>query len=129
MTSRDNTDNNDNQSDPNTNNDSQPFACRDEQGFTNSSSIKDTEPVINPNLHTPLQSNKKHQIQHEQQQIINRLKVQMSAMISIIKSLSGVMEVIVNDLSDQYRNFELLNDNIKFLQIGFKTKSEISNKL
>ena len=53
----------------------------------------------------------------------------MSAMISIIKSLSGVMEVIVNDLSDQYRNFELLKDNIKFLQIGFKTKSEISNKL
>ena len=30
MTSRDNTDNNDNQSDPNTHIDSQPFACRDE---------------------------------------------------------------------------------------------------
>ena len=110
--------------------DYQPFACTDEWDVIKESSpIKEPEPVINPNLHTPLPSNKKYHIQHEKQQIINRLGAQMSAMNSRIDSLSEVMEDIVSDLSGQYKVFELLKDNIKFLKIGFKANGEMNNHL
>ena len=46
-TSRDNIENNDNQSDPSTNIDSKSFACRDEEDVTEESSpIREPEPVI-----------------------------------------------------------------------------------
>ena len=47
-------------------------------------------------------------------------------MYSRINLLSEVIENKVV-LSDQYKNFEVLQDNIKFLQIKLKTKNEIIN--
>ena len=77
------------------------------------------EPVTNPDLHTPLQSNKKDHFQHDQQQIINRLEAQISALKSHLKCevstmnsridlLSEVIENKVNVLSDQCKNIEVL---------------------
>ena len=50
-------------------------------------------------------------------------------MNSRIDLLSEVIENKVNVLSDQCKNFEVLQDNIKFLQMGLKTKNEIINNL
>ena len=102
--------------------------------------IRETELVTNPDVHTPLPSNKKDHFQHDQQQIINRLEAQISALnchlkceVSTINSrldlLSEVMENKINVLSDQCKNIEMLQDNIKFLQIELKTKNEIINNL
>ena len=49
-------------------------------------------------------------------------------MCSRINLLSEVIENKVV-LNDQYKNFEVLQDNIKFLQIKLKTKDEIINNL
>ena len=43
--------------------------------------------------------------------------------------LSEVIENKVNVLSDQCKNIEVLQDNIKFLQMELKTKNEIINNL
>ena len=98
------------------------------------------EPVTNPDLHTPLQSNKKDHFQHDQQQIINRLEEQISALKSHLKCevstmnsridlLSEVIENKINVLSDQCKNIEVVQDNIKFLQVELKTKNEIIKNL
>ena len=50
-------------------------------------------------------------------------------MNSKIDSLLEVIENKVNVLSDQSKNFEMLLDNIKFLQMELKTKNEIINNL
>ena len=84
-----------------------------------------TESVTNPDLHTPLPSNKKDHFQQDQQQIINRLETQISAFKSNLKCevstinsrldlLSEVIENKVNVLSDQCKNIEVLQDNRKF---------------
>ena len=91
------------------------------------------EPVTNPDLHTPLQSNKKDHFQHDQQQIVNRLEAQISALKSHLKCevstmnsridlLSEVIENKINVLSDQCKNIEVLQDNIKFLQMKLKQR-------
>ena len=98
------------------------------------------EPVTNPDLRTPLPSNKKDHFRHDQQQIINRLEAQISALKSHLKCevspmysridlLSDVIENKVNVLSDPCKNFEVLHDNIKFLQMELKTKNEIITNL
>ena len=161
ITSSDNIDNinkNDNQSDPDIKIDTQPFTYRNEKDITQEISpirepvinldvhnplaqpIRETEPVANPDLHTPLPSNKKDHFQQDQQQIINRLETQISALKSNLKCkvstinsrldlLSEVIENKVNVLSDQCKNIEVLQDNIKFLQMELKTKNEIINNL
>ena len=102
--------------------------------------IRETELVTNPDVHTPLPSNKKDHFQHDQQQIINRLEAQISALNSHLKCevstmnsrldlLSEMMENKINVLSDQCKNIEMLQDNIKFLQIELKKKNEIINNL
>ena len=50
-------------------------------------------------------------------------------MNSRIDLLSEVIENKVNVLSDQCKNIEVLQDNIKFLQMELKTKNEIINNL
>ena len=50
-------------------------------------------------------------------------------MYSRIDLLSEVIENKVNVLSDQCKNFEVLQGNIKFLQIKLKTNNEIINNL
>ena len=50
-------------------------------------------------------------------------------MYSRIDLLSEVIENKVNVLSDQCKNFEVLQDNIKFLKMEMKTKNEIINNL
>ena len=50
-------------------------------------------------------------------------------MNSKIDSLSEVIENKVNVLSDQCKNFEMLQDNIKFLQMELKTKNELTINL
>ena len=50
-------------------------------------------------------------------------------MNSRIDLLSEVKENKVNVLSDQCKNIEVLQDNIKFLQMELKTKNEIINNL
>ena len=50
-------------------------------------------------------------------------------MNSRIDLLSKVIENKVNVLSDQCKNFEMLLDNIKFLQMELKTNNEIINNL
>ena len=50
-------------------------------------------------------------------------------MYSRINLLSEVIGNKVNVLSDQCKNFEMLQDNIKLLQIKLKTKNEIINNL
>ena len=50
-------------------------------------------------------------------------------MNSRIDLLSEVIENKVNVISDQCKNFEVLHDNIKFLQMELKTKNEITNNL
>ena len=67
--------------------------------------IAETESVINPDLHTPLASNKKDNFQHHQQQITNicfetHLKCEVSNMKSRIDLLSEVIENKVNVLRD-----------------------------
>ena len=57
------------------------------------------------------------------------LKCEVSTMYSRIDLLSEVIENKVNVLSDQCKNFEVLQDNIKFLQMELKTKNEIINNL
>ena len=47
----------------------------------------------------------------------------------IIFFLSKVIENKVNVLNDQYKNFELLQDNIKFLKMELKTKNETLDNL
>ena len=154
----DNIDKNDNQSDPCININTRPFSYRNEKDITQETSpirepvinldvhnplaqpIRETEPVTNPDLHTPLPSNKKDHFQQDQQQIINRLETQISALKSNLKCkvstinsrldlLSEVIENKVNVLSDQCKNIEVLQDNIKFLQMELKTKNEIINNL
>ena len=154
----DNIDKNDNQSDIGININTQPFTYRNEKDITQEISpirepvinldvhnplaqpIRETEPVRNPDLHTPLPSNKKDHFQHYKQQIINRLEAQISALKSHLKCevstmnsridlLSEVIENKVNVLSDQCKNIEVLQDNIKFLQMELKTKNEIINNL
>ena len=154
----DNIDKNDNQSDPVIKINTQPFTYRNEKDITQEISpirepvinldvhnplaqpIRETEPVTNPDLHTPLPSNKKDHFQQDQQQIINRLETQISALKSNLKCkvstinsrldlLSEVIENKVNVLSDQCKNIEVLQDNIKFLQMELKTKNEIINNL
>ena len=151
-------DKNDNQSDPGIKINTQPFTYRNENDITQEISpirepvinldvhnplaqpIRETEPVTNPDLHTPLPSNKKDHFQQDQQQIINRLETQISALKSNLKCkvstinsrldlLSEVIENKVNVLSDQCKNIEVLQDNIKFLQMELKTKNEIINNL
>ena len=50
-------------------------------------------------------------------------------MNSRIDLLSEVVENKVHVFYDQCKNFEMLQDNIKFLQMGLKTKNEIINNL
>ena len=50
-------------------------------------------------------------------------------MNSRIDLLSEVIENKVNVLSDQCKNIEVLQDNIKFLQMELKTKNEIIKNL
>ena len=50
-------------------------------------------------------------------------------MNSRIDLLSEMIENKINVLSDQYKNFEMLQDNIKFLQMELKTKNELINNL
>ena len=50
-------------------------------------------------------------------------------MNSRLDLLSEVIENKVNVLSDQCKNIEVLQDNIKFLQMELKTKNEIINNL
>ena len=50
-------------------------------------------------------------------------------MNSRIDLLSEVKENKVNVLSDQCKNIEVLQDNIKFLQMELKTKNEIIKNL
>ena len=50
-------------------------------------------------------------------------------MNSRIDLLSEVIENKVNVLSDQCKNIEVLQDNIKFLQMELKTKDEIISNL
>ena len=50
-------------------------------------------------------------------------------MNSRIDLLSEVIENKINVLSDQYKNIEVLQDNIKFLQMELKTKNEIIKNL
>ena len=103
LTSPDNIENNDNQSDPGININPQPFTYRNEEDITQAISpirkpvinpdvrnplsqpIRETEPVINPDLHILLPSNKKDHFQHDQQQIINRLETQISALKGHLK--------------------------------------------
>ena len=96
------------------------------------------EPVRNPDLHTPLSSNKKDHFQHDQQQTINRLEAQISAlknhlkcevstMNSRIDLLSEVIENKINVLRD--KDIEVLLNNITFLQKELKTKNEIIKNL
>ena len=154
----DNIDKNDNQFDPGININTQPFTYRNEKDITQEISpirepvinldvhnplaqpIRETEIVTNSDLHSPSPSNKKDHFQHDQQQIMNRLEAQISAlkchlkcevstMYSRIDLLSEVIENKVNVLSDQCKNFEVLQDNIKFLQMELKTKNEITNNL
>ena len=154
----DNIDKNDNQSDSVIYINTQPFTYRNEKDITQEISpirepvinldvhnplaqpIRETEPVTNPDLHTPLPSNKKDHFQQDQQQIINRFETQISALKSNLKCkvstinsrldlLSEVIENKVNVLSDQCKNIEVLQDNIKFLQMELKTKNEIINNL
>ena len=154
----DNIDKNDNQPDSVIYINTQPFTYRNEKDITQEISpigepvinldlhnplaqpIRETEPVTNPDLHTPLPSNKKDHFQHDQQQIINRLEAQISALKSHLKCevstmnsridlLSEVIENKINVLSDQCKNIEVLQDNIKFLQMELKTKNEIIKNL
>ena len=156
--SHDNNNNIDNQSDPGININHRPFTYRDEQNITPEISLireavvnadvhnplsqtnGETDPVLNPDLHTPLPSNKKDHFQQDQQQIINRLEAEISAWKSHLKCnvstmndtidfLSDVIENKVNVVSDQYKNFEMLQGNIKFLQMELKAKNEIINNL
>ena len=104
--------------------------------------IRETELVINPDLPKlvtdPLPSNKNDHFQHNQQRIINRFEVKISALKSHLKCkvstmnykidlLSELIENKVNVLSDQSN--EMLEDDIKFLQMELKTKNEIINYL
>ena len=50
-------------------------------------------------------------------------------MNSRIDLLSEVIENKINVLSDQCKNIEVLQDNIKFLQMELKTKNEIIKNL
>ena len=50
-------------------------------------------------------------------------------MYNRIDLLSEVTENKVNVLSDQCKNFEVLQANIKFLQMELKAKNEIINNL
>ena len=151
-------DKNDNQSDPGIKINTQPFTYRNENDITQEISpirepvinldvhnplaqpTREAEPVANLDLHTPLPSNEKDHFQHDQQQIINRLEVQISALKSHLKCeistmnsridlLSEVIENKVNALSDQCKNIEVLQDNLKFLQMELKTKNEIIKNL
>ena len=150
----DDIDKNDNQPDPGININTQPFTYRNEKDITQEISpirepvinldvhnplaqpIRETEPLTNPDLHTPLSSNKKNHFQHHQQQIINRLEAQISALKSHLKCevstmnsridlLSEVIENKVNVLTDQCKSIEVLQHNIKFLQM----ENEIINNL
>ena len=104
--------------------------------------IRETELVINPDLPKlvidTLPSNKKDHFQHNQQRIINRFEAKISALKSHLKCkvstmnckidlLSELIENKVNVLSDQCN--EMLEDDIKFLQMELKTKNEIINYL
>ena len=59
----------------------------------------------------------------------SHLKCEVSTMYGRIDLLSEVIENKVDVLSDQCKNFEELQDNIKFLQMKLKTKNEIINNL
>ena len=59
----------------------------------------------------------------------SNLICKVCTMNSSIDLLSAVIENKVNIVSDQCRNIEVLQDNIKFLQMELKTKNEIINNL
>ena len=59
----------------------------------------------------------------------SHLKCEVSTMNSRIDLLSEVIENKVNALSDQCKNIEVLQDNLKFLQMELKTKNEIIKNL
>ena len=59
----------------------------------------------------------------------SHLKCNVSTMNGNIDFLSEVIENKVNVVSDQYKNFEMLQGNIKFLQMELKAKNEIINNL
>ena len=138
----DNIDKNDNLSDPGININCQPFTYRNEKDMTQEiSPIK--ESVINLDVHNPLTQpirETKPVINLDQQQIMNRFKAQISALKSHLKCkvstmnsridlLSEVRENKVNVLNDQCKNFEMLQDNIKFFQMELKIQNEIINNL
>ena len=151
----DNIENNDNQSDPGIN--PQPSPYRDEQAVTQEiSPIREpvTSPVIinplpqpiremqplSPDLYTPLPSNKKDHLRRNQQQVINKLEAQISALKSHLKyevfttnsKINLLFEVIKNEVNvfyDQWKNFEILQVNKKFFQMALNAKNEIINNL
>ena len=139
-------DKNDNQSDPGIKINAQPFTYRNENDITQEISpirepvinldvhnplaqpIREMEPVTNPDLHTPSQSNQKDHFQHDQQQIIpqisalkSHLKCEVSTMNSRKDLLSEVIENKINVLSDQCKNIEVLQDK-KVLAGGTENK-------
>ena len=59
----------------------------------------------------------------------SHLKCEVSTMNGRIDLLSEVIENKINVLSDQCKNIEVLQDNIKFLQMELKTKNEIIKNL
>ena len=59
----------------------------------------------------------------------SHLKCNVSTMNGNIDFLSEVIENKVNVVSDQYKNLEMLQGNIKFLQMELKAKNEIINNL
>ena len=101
--------------------------------------IREMQPV-SPDLYTPLPSNKKDHLQRNQQQVINRLEAQISALKSHLKyevsitnsKINLSFEVIKNKVNVFYyqrKNFEILQDNKKFFQMALNTKNEIINNL
>ena len=65
MKSRDSIENNDNQSDSSININPQLFTCRDERDVTQTNTpLRQSEPAVNPDLHTAPPSNKKDKTQH-----------------------------------------------------------------
>ena len=59
----------------------------------------------------------------------SHLKCEVSTINIRTDLLSEVIENKVNVLSDQCKNIEVLQDNIKFLQMELKTKNEIIKNL
>ena len=64
--------------------------------------------MINPDLHTPLPSNKKDHFQHDQQQIIHRPEAQIAALKSYLKSEVSTMNSRIDLLSEVIEKIKLM---------------------